>query len=83
MRRLATDPALRASLGAAGQRYWRQEHSLPAMLDDYERLLAAAAARPTPVVTLPEHMVTNGEGVLKQVLHEFSVAAVWQGWSRL
>jgi glycosyltransferase involved in cell wall biosynthesis len=77
MRRLATDPALRASLGAAGQRYWLQEHSPPAMLDDYERLLADAAARPTPRVTLPEHMVTNGDSLLKQVLHEFSVAPVW------
>ena len=79
MRRLATDPALRASLGAAGQRYWQQEHSPPAMLEDYERLLADAAARPAPHVTLPEHMVTNGDGLLRRVLHEFSVAAVWQG----
>jgi hypothetical protein len=30
MRRLATDPAWqRASPGAAGQRYWEQEHSMP------------------------------------------------------
>ena len=78
MRRLATDPALRASLGAAGQQYWEQEHSLPRMLEDYEHLLADATARPTPLVTLPEHMVTNGDGLLKQVLQEFSVAAVWQ-----
>ncbi len=79
MRRLATDPALRASLGAAGQRYWQQEHSLPAMLDDYERLLADARSRPALRPTLPEHMITNGDGLLKLVLHEFSAAAVWQG----
>ena len=77
MRRLATDPALRASLGAAGQQYWEQEHSLPAMLADYERLLADAAARPAPHVTLPEHLVTNGDGLVRQILDELSVAAVW------
>ena len=77
MRRLATDPALRASLGAAGQQYWEQEHSLPAMLDDYERLLADAAARPAPHVTLPKHLVTNGDGLVRQILDELSVAAVW------
>jgi hypothetical protein len=77
LRRLATDPALRASLGAAGQLYWEQEHSLLAMLDDYERLLADAAARPAPHVTLPEHLVTNGDGLVRQILDELSVAAVW------
>ena len=41
MRRLATDAELRARLGSAGQRYWRREHSLAAMLEDYRRVLAA------------------------------------------
>ena len=78
MRRLATDGELRASLGAAGRRYWEREHSMPRMLEDYERILADAAGRPAPRVTLPEHLVTNGDRLLKQVLGEFSVGAVWE-----
>ena len=83
MRRLATDPALRASLGAEGQRYWEREHSPAAMLEDYERLLADAAARPAPHVALPEHVVRNGDGLVHQILEEFSVSAAWKGWSKL
>ena len=78
MRRLATDGELRASLGAAGRRYWEREHSMPRMLEDYERVLADAAGRPAPRVTLPEHLVTNGDRLLKQVLEEFLVDAVWE-----
>ncbi|MFL6279060.1 MAG: glycosyltransferase [Vicinamibacterales bacterium] len=77
MRRLATDAALRASLGAAGQRYWELEHSMARMVEDYERALADAAARPAPRVALPAHLVTNGEGVLNGVLEEFGLPAVW------
>jgi glycosyltransferase involved in cell wall biosynthesis len=78
MRRLATDPALRASLGGAGQRCWQQEHSPLRMLEDYERVLADAAARPAPHVSLPEHLVTNGDGVLKDVLAQFSMTETWE-----
>ncbi|MDP9324691.1 MAG: hypothetical protein M3P13_13730, partial [Acidobacteriota bacterium] len=78
MRRLATDRDLRTSLGAAGRRYWEREHSMPRMLEDYERILADAAGRPAPRVTLPEHLVTSGDRLLKQVLGEFSVDAVWE-----
>jgi hypothetical protein len=78
MRRLATDRDLRTSLGAAGRRYWEREHSMPRMLEDYERILADAAGRPAPRVTLPEHLVTNGDRLLQQVLGEFSVDAVWE-----
>jgi glycosyltransferase involved in cell wall biosynthesis len=78
MRRLATDGELRTSLGAAGRRYWEREHSMPRMLEDYERILADAATRPAPRVTLPEHLVTNGDRLLKEVLGEFAVGAVWE-----
>jgi glycosyltransferase involved in cell wall biosynthesis len=77
MRRLATDPALRASLGAAGQRYWEREHSMPRMVEDYERVLIEAAALPAPRVTFPEHLVSNGERVLNEVLSEFGLGPVW------
>ena len=49
MRRLATDADLRATLGRAGQEYWQREHSLERMVEDYERVIAAAPeVRPTP-----------------------------------
>ena len=78
MRRLASDPALRASLGTAGQRYWEQQHSMPRMLEDYERILAAAAALPAPQVALPAHLVTDGDRRLKGTLADFGVNSVWE-----
>ncbi len=78
MRRLATDPALRASLGAAGRRYWEREHSMPRMVEDYERVIAEAVATPAPKVTLPAHLVNDGDQLLNDTLAQFSVAAVWE-----
>ena len=78
MRRLATDPVLRASLGAAGQRYWEREHSMPRMVDDYERVLAEAAALPAPKVPLPPHLVNDGDRVLNEVLEAFGLDGVWE-----
>ena len=78
MRRLATDPALRATLGDAGRRFWEREHSLPRMVDDYERAIAEAAAAPAPRVSLPAHLVSDGDRVLNDVLAEFSLRSVWE-----
>jgi hypothetical protein len=47
------------------------------MLEDYERVLAAAARLPAPEVTLPEHLLTNGDRVLNAVLAEFGLEGVW------
>jgi glycosyltransferase involved in cell wall biosynthesis len=77
MRRLATDPELRTSLGHAGQRYWEREHSVTSMLDDYERVLAEAANLPVPDVALPGHLVTDGDRLLNAVLDEFGLEPVW------
>ena len=77
MRRLATDPSLRASLGDAGQQYWLREHSMPRMVEYYERALAEAAALPPPKVALPPHLVTDGDRLLNEVLSEFSLDAPW------
>ena len=78
MRRLATDPALRASLGAAGQRYWEREHSMPRTIEDYERVLREAATLPVPSVRLPAHLVTGGDRLLNEVLGEFGLSTVWE-----
>jgi glycosyltransferase involved in cell wall biosynthesis len=46
LHRLAVDPALRASIGEAGYRYWQAEHTVARMAADYERVLALAATEP-------------------------------------
>jgi glycosyltransferase involved in cell wall biosynthesis len=80
MRRLAIDAALRAELGAAGRRYWSEEHSMPRMVEDYRRALATAAARPAPAGALPAHLVNDGGRVLRRVLTECGLAP--DVWSR-
>jgi len=78
MRRLATDPELRASLGQAGRRYWEREHSLPRMVEDYERVIAEAATTPAPRVRLPAHLVNDGDRLLNDTLAQFSLGSVWE-----
>jgi glycosyltransferase involved in cell wall biosynthesis len=75
MRRLATDAALRESLGAAARQYWEREHSPARMVEDYRRVLAAAASRPVPGVALPAHLTSKGDRLMKQLLGQMSVAA--------
>lgn len=80
MRRLATDPGLRASLGEAGQRYWEREHSMPRMVEDYQRVLAHAASLPAPSdAPRPPHLVSNGDRLLNEVLTQFGLPRVWDG----
>ncbi len=68
MRRLARDADLRAQLGAKAREWWRHEHSVELMVDDYLRVIHAAAARPVPDVDLPAHMAPAGT----RLLHELS-----------
>ena len=75
MRRLATDADLRASLGAAAREYWQREHSMPLMLEDYRRVIAEAAAAPTPRPALPSHLVNDGEATLRGLLGPFGLDA--------
>ena len=75
MRRLATDAALRADLGAAARDWWMREHSLDGMVEDYERVMREAAARPDPPVTLPAHMRQPGDRKLRTLLEPFGVAS--------
>jgi glycosyltransferase involved in cell wall biosynthesis len=74
MRRLATDPALRAALGSAARDYWKTEHSVHAMAADYRRVIALARSRPVPDVRLPPHLVDDGCRTLRQALEPFSLS---------
>ena len=48
MRRLAQDAELRERLGRAGQAWWQREHSLEAMVEDYERVVLEVLKVPAP-----------------------------------
>jgi hypothetical protein len=48
------------------------------MVEDYERVIAEAATTPVPRVSLPAHLVNDGDGLLHAVLAEFSVGSVWE-----
>jgi hypothetical protein len=75
IRRLAADPELRAQLGRAAQTWWRREHSLEVMVEDYERVMKEAAARPDPLVRLPAHMRNPGDRTLRALLEGTGVEA--------
>ena len=77
MRRLATDAALRESLGAAARQYWQRAHSIDAMTDDYEALLARAAAAPDPRPALPAHLQADGAAALRGLLSPFGLEEPW------
>ena len=69
---------LRASLGAAGQRYWEREHSMPRMVEDYERVMVEAAALPAPRSRCQPTWSTTDERVLNRVLADFGLeGGVW------
>jgi glycosyltransferase involved in cell wall biosynthesis len=73
MRRLASDGALREQLGLAAREWWGREHSLEAMVEDYERVLRDAAALPVPEVTLPAHTRNPGDRKLRALMGPFGV----------
>jgi glycosyltransferase involved in cell wall biosynthesis len=77
MRRLATDAALRARLGAAARAWWAREHSPAVMVADYGRAIADALARPAAPVPLglPPHLRDAGDARLRQLIEPFGVAA--------
>jgi glycosyltransferase involved in cell wall biosynthesis len=77
LRRLAGDEELRASLGAAARAYWTREHSHAAMLEDYRRVLPAAAAAAAPGVRLPPHLREDGSRLLTDILGHFGVPVPW------
>ena len=72
MRRLAADAGLRRRLGARARAWWRAHHRIDAMAEDYERVLALAAARPAPA--LPAALLPNGDARTRALLAPFDVS---------
>jgi glycosyltransferase involved in cell wall biosynthesis len=75
MRRLASDGALREELGRAAREWWAREHSLEAMVEDYERVMREAAGRAAPDVELPAHMRNPGDRRLGALIEAFGIEA--------
>jgi hypothetical protein len=81
MRRLATDEQARASLGRAGRRYWKANHSIDVMAADYRRLVDALIAEPEhPLVpaapldaSLPGHLFDDGSATLRRIMQTFDL----------
>ena len=76
MRRLAAQPAFRERLGHAAADYWRREHTVERMVDDYRGLIARALAAPTPAAALPPHLRDDGGGVLAGISRQFGLAPI-------
>jgi glycosyltransferase involved in cell wall biosynthesis len=75
MRRLGTDPRLRATLGRAARAYWEHEHSIDAMVADYRQLIVDAVGHPAAPVPLPAHLLDDGRGTVDRVLEPFGLPA--------
>jgi glycosyltransferase involved in cell wall biosynthesis len=71
MRRLGTDPLLRAALGRTAVSYWQREHSVDRMVADYRNLIEDAIRRPVPRVSLPPHLLNEGRGTLDRLMAPF------------
>jgi hypothetical protein len=57
MKRLGTDPALRAAIGIEARRWWEREHTVDRMAADYERAIARAVREPEPTISgWPAHL---------------------------
>ena len=77
MKRLALDSELRAELGRNGQAYWQREHSLDAMVADYERVFDTVRRQPEPdgraPAGRPAHLHWTGEEKLRDLLSPFGL----------
>jgi len=75
MRRLASDAAFRSALARAGYDFWRANHTLEAMADDYRRVLTLASTRPAPnPKDLPEHFTTDYSERARAIVEHFDTS---------
>jgi glycosyltransferase involved in cell wall biosynthesis len=73
--RLMSDPGLRARLEHRARLYWAGRHTLRAMTDDYERVLARAVELPLPPLgRLPQHLRADGTARARELTQELGVS---------
>jgi glycosyltransferase involved in cell wall biosynthesis len=74
MSALAGDPASREALGNAGREYWKANHHISLMADDYRRVIALAASTPAPSPTgLPDHLTNDYSARAMSIAREIGV----------
>jgi glycosyltransferase involved in cell wall biosynthesis len=74
MHRLATDEQLRNTLGRAGHLYWKANHTLDQMVDDYRRLFELAVDRPAPApADLPAHFTADHSSLARDIASQFGL----------
>ena len=71
MRRLGSDADLRRRLGERARAWWRAHHRIDLMAEDYERVMALAAARPAPA--FPGDFLPDGSEHARALLAPFDV----------
>jgi glycosyltransferase involved in cell wall biosynthesis len=75
MRALASDARLRETLGREGHAYWRANHTLDRMVEDYRRIIALAAERPAPApADLPAHFTEDHSGTVRRIAARFGLS---------
>lgn len=75
--RLATDPALRASLGTAAKAWWQAHATMAHATAAWERVIAEAAARPAPErpAGWPAHLDAAGDRTARAIFDQFGIDA--------
>ncbi|MGE5357756.1 MAG: glycosyltransferase family 4 protein [Bacteroidales bacterium] len=82
MRRLAIDAPFRAALGRNARAFWRSQHTVARMADDYNRVVALAAERPLPDrAHLPPHVIGDGSAHAREILSPFGLGEDRLGWN--
>jgi len=77
MSTLAGDRALRESMGRAAHDYWKAEHHVGLMADDYRRVIAQAAQLPAPApAALPAHLTKDYGELAASIEREFNPGSV-------
>ncbi len=78
MTRLTQDGHLRERLGRAAHDYWKQEHDVVLMAEDYRRTIVTAAALPDPRPTrLPSHLRRDYSERVTSIADEIGIDLRW------
>jgi hypothetical protein len=75
VRRLATDEALRNTLGRAAREYWTANHSVDLMISDYRKLIAIARGEQPPRPALPTHLRDDHGHIVRNVTAMFGLSS--------
>jgi len=76
VKRLATDAALRARLGAAARAHWLAHHTVETMAARYEEVMREVAARPDRDPVLPCHLRPDAAALARALVSPFPGVAL-------